>query len=184
MAISAVISAVFDCCAPPAVIISPRPRLLLPRHKPFLSPAIPAHGSSHPRPRLCPEPLLILPMAMAKPVRLSLTVVPTHDRPCLQPNPSTPPARLSPRSRPSLPTAVRRLTAIQRDEETEKDSERQGRVLKKNNRQTIHLPFTPRELKIGGDRDHGHVYRTPVRQNQELVDTRVLERRRNKTKSH
>ena len=122
---------------PSAVIGSPQPRLLLPRHQPFPSPAAPAHGPSRPRSRPLPLP----PMAMAKPARAPLTISPTHDRPCLQPNPSTPPARLSPCSWPSLPTAVRRLAAIQRDEETKKNSERQGRVLKRiTGRQITLLP--------------------------------------------
>ena len=89
---------------PPNVIGSPRSRLLLQRHQPFSSPAAPDHGPNHPRPR--PRPLPLPPMTMAKPARAPLTVVHTHDRPCLEPDPSTPPARLSPRSRPSLPTAV------------------------------------------------------------------------------
>ena len=89
-------------------------------------------------------------MAMAKRARVPLTIVPTHDRPCLQPNPSTPPARLSPRSRPSLPTAARRLAAIQRDEEVEKNSERQGRVLKRiTGRQITLLPCHVNYVRCG-----------------------------------
>ena len=112
-------------------------------------------------------------MATAKPARAPLTVVSTHDRPCLQPNTSTPPTRLSPRSRPSLPPASRRLAAIQRDEEVEKDSERQERVLKKNNRQRNHPPSTPRELKIGGGHGHGHTVMSTEAPCVEIKDKRA-----------
>ena len=68
---------------------------------------------------------------------------------------------------PQLPD-VWCLAAIQKDKETEKDSERQGWALKKSIRQTNHPPSVPCEPKIGGGHGHGHGHDHggPVRRNQ------------------
>ena len=147
----------------------PRPRSRPPSSD-LLDHGCSSHGTSHSRHQ---------PLLLTDPVILILVLVLDHfcSRPWPWPSAPAPPSRLSPptivlacsRTRPrrllaSTPSLRRLfLAAIQRDEEAEKDSERQGRMLKKNNRQTNHPPSTSRELKIGGVHGHGHLHRSPVR---------------------
>ena len=122
-----------------------------------------------------PRPLQLPPMATAKPA-------------CVPPSRPSPPtiilacSRTHPRcllalapalgsffrlhSRPFLPTAARDLEAIQKDEETEKDSERQERMPTKiTGRKITRLPRHVNPM-IGDGHGHGHFHGGPVCQNQ------------------
>ena len=143
---------------PPAVIGSPRPvRLLLPLPTEsailvlnlvlghFRSRPWPWQSPPAPPSRLSP-PTIVLACSRTRPRRL-LASAPARGR--LFPQP---------------PDVWQSFKDMKRQRQIH--SERQGRVLKKNNRQTNHLPSTPHELKIGGGHGHGHVRRSPACRNQ------------------